>query len=133
MLKIDRENRALEPTLTQTLIEAGLRERGDLQVLIQNNSRVFFDEIGLPDAVLLGTEIEPSSDMVGDRIDLLALDKDGTVIVIELKRGSDKLHLLQGISYAAMISKWKPDQFSELLKNRDLELDDGAKINSAQI
>jgi hypothetical protein len=127
----------LEPTLSQTLIEAGLRERTDLQDLIERNSKVFFDEIGLGNAVLLGTEVKPAGDMVGDRIDLLALDEDGTIIVIELKRGSNKLHLLQGISYAAMIAKWQPDQFRELLpENRYQELqqslDDGARINGAQ-
>jgi hypothetical protein len=137
MLKIDRENRALEPTLTQTLMEAGLKEREDLQDLIQRNSKAFFDEIGLGNAVLLGTEVKPASNMVQDRIDLLALDEDGTIIVIELKRGSNKLHLLQGISYAAMIAKWQPDQFFELLpENRHLELqhflDDGAKLNGEQ-
>jgi hypothetical protein len=135
MLKIDRENRALEPILAQTLKEAGIEERADLQDLIENNSKAFFDEIDLENAVLLGTEVKPS-DRVGDRIDLLALADDGTVIVIELKRGSEKLHLLQGISYAAMIAKWQPDQFVELNQklnqNRELELEDGAKINSAQ-
>jgi hypothetical protein len=133
MLKIDLDNRALEPTLTQTLIEAGIKERPDLQGLIERNSKVFFDEIGLGDAVFLGAEVKPANDMVGDRIDLLAYNnKDGTIIVIELKRGSNKLHLLQGISYAAMIAKWQPDQFRKLNQNRDLELDEGIKINSAQ-
>jgi hypothetical protein len=137
MLRIDRENRALEPTLTQTLIEAGLKERGDLQELIERNSKAFFDEIGLENAVLLGTEIKPASDMVGDRIDVLAADQDGTIIVIELKRGGNKLLLLQGISYAAMIAKWQPDQFCERLREdryRELQqsLDEGARINGAQ-
>src|SRR5260370_11560342 len=137
MLKINRENRALEPIPNQTLTGAGLKEREDLQDLIERNSKVFFDEIGLGNAVLLGKEVKPASDMVGDRIDLLALDEDCTIIVIELKRRSKKLHPPQGISYAAMISKWQPDQFRELLpENRYLELqrslDDGAMINGAQ-
>lgn len=131
MLKINRENRALEPIPNKSLTEAGIKERADLQGLIQNNSKAFFDEIDLQNAVLLGAEVKPSG-IVGDRIDLLALADDGTVIVIELKRGSDKLHLLQGISYAAMISKWTTEQFVELNLNRELELDEGAKINSAQ-
>lgn len=131
MLKIDRGNRVLEPILSQSLTQAGLKERADLQDLIKRNPRAFFDDIGLVNAELLDQEVKPS-DLVGDRIDLLAHDKDGTVIVIELKRGSEKLHLLQGISYAAMIAKWEPTQFRELNQNRDLDLDDGAKINSAQ-
>jgi hypothetical protein len=132
MLKIDRENRAFEQILNKTLKEAGLKERADLQDWIAGDPKAFFDEIGLGNAVLLGKELKPSGDLVGDRIDLLALDKDGAVIVIELKRGTNKLLLLQGISYAAMIAKWKPEQFRELNQNRDPELEDGAMINSKQ-
>jgi hypothetical protein len=133
MLKIDRDSRGLEPIPSQTLAEAGLKERWDVQDLIARNSKVFFDEIGLQDTILLGTEVKPAPEMVGDRIDLLALDEGGTAIVIELKRGAgNKLHLLQAISYAAMISKWQPDQFRGYLENRDLDLDDGAKLNSEQ-
>jgi hypothetical protein len=133
MLKIDRENRALELILPQMLIEAGLKEREDLQDLIERNPKVFFDEIGLGKAVLLGTEVQPARHMVGDRIDLLALDKDGAVIIIELKRGrGNKLHLLQAMSYAAMISKWQGDEFRALLKNGSPDLDDAAQINSYQ-
>jgi hypothetical protein len=114
MLKIDRQSRTLEPTLSQTLIQAGLKERQDLQDLIERNYRVFFDEIGLSNALLLGTEVKPAGEFVGDRIDVLAIDEDGTIIVIELKRGSNKLQLLQAITYASMIAKWQPDQFSNL-------------------
>jgi len=131
MLKIDLKNRVLEPTLDQTLKQAGLKETADLQDLIKRNSKVFFDEIGLDNAILLGTEIKPANDMVGDRIDLLAVDRDGTITVIELKRGSHKLQLLQGISYAAMIASWQPDKFEPLIQNRD-DLDEGAKLNSTQ-
>jgi hypothetical protein len=132
MLKIDLTNRILEPTLDQTLKDAGLKETADLQELIKRNSKVFFDEIGLDDAVLLGAEVKPAPDMVKDRIDLLAVDKNGMVIVIELKRGSNKLHLLQAISYAAMIADWEEVQFKELVPTHELDLAEGAKTNSSQ-
>jgi hypothetical protein len=41
------------------------------------------------------------------------VDKEGVVTVFELKRGKDKLQLLQAITYAAMISKWSAEQFFE--------------------
>jgi hypothetical protein len=137
VLKIDLKNRTLEPILSQTLIKAGIKEKADLQGLIESSPKAFFDEIGFENAILLGTEVKPAPNMVGDRIDLLALDDDGTVIVIELKRGNNKLHLLQGITYAAMIAKWQPEQLRELIPEERrqemlLSLEDGARINGAQ-
>jgi hypothetical protein len=80
---------------------------------------------------------------VGDRIDLLALGRDGEVIVIELKHGNDKLQLLQAISYAGMIAKWKPEELLTLAKTtlgidkansiiNDWLADDSVAVNSTQ-
>lgn len=69
---------------------------------------------------LLGKEVEPSKN-VQDRIDLLAIDKEGTGVVVELKRGNHKLHMMQAISYAGMISQWTSDNFTQLLDDERLE------------
>ena len=86
----------------QTVCECGM-------VVCENNSIEAFCEELHQDLIIIGKEVPPST-TVADRIDILAVDKSGTTVVIELKRGSDKLQLLQAIGYAAMISKWTPDE-----------------------
>ena len=121
---------------TPTLAESSITERYDLQECIANSPSEFFAEMG-EDLFLIGTEILPSKD-VQDRIDLLTIDREGKVVVIELKRGSNKLQMLQAISYAGMISDWSPEEILERLDEQQQEnletfLDcDTDQINSAQ-
>jgi hypothetical protein len=89
----------------KAITDAGFREREDLQRMIRQTPEAFFDEMG-EKLLLLGEEIKPA-EFVADRIDLLAIDENGATVVIELKRSSHKLQLLQALGYAAMISKWE--------------------------
>jgi hypothetical protein len=111
MLKIDRDKKALESVQRIKLADAGLTERYNLQRMIRTSPETFFKEIG-ERLLLIAEEVMPST-LVGDRIDLLAVDEKGRAAVIELKRGSDRLQLLQALSYAAMLSSWESDFFRE--------------------
>ena len=115
MLKINRSNQSFSVLASPSLAEVSITERYDLQEYISNSPNAFFEEIG-QELFLVGKEIEPSTN-VQDRIDLLALDKEGTCVVVELKRGKHKLQMLQAISYAGMISQWKPEDFLHALDN----------------
>ena len=75
MLKIDRKKQTLSRLGNQSLGKADITERYDLQEFISNSPQEFFGEPG-EDLFLIGKEIEPST-RVQDRIDLLALDRDG--------------------------------------------------------
>jgi len=80
--------------------------------MIKNSADAFFHEMG-EHLLLLGEEVRPSS-LVDDRIDLLAVDPHGVVVVIELKRGRDKLQLLQALGYAATVAKWERHRLIDL-------------------
>lgn len=119
MLKIDRTNQNFSLLDRPSLAECSITERYDLQEFIANSPEAFFNEIG-EELFLLGKELVPSKN-VQDRIDLLAIDKEGVCVVIELKRGNHKLQMMQAISYAGMISHWHAEDFLELLDQNQRE------------
>jgi len=109
MLRIDRKARILQALTQRSLPDAGLLERSDLQAMIKASPDAFFAELG-EHLLIVGDEIRPD-DFVDDRIDLLAIDERGAAVVIELKRGSHKLQLLQAVAYAGMVAKWDKLRF----------------------
>jgi hypothetical protein len=96
------------------LFDVGLKERQHLQEWILAN----------PDVLGSKTEIIASEydrfqtaggDPVHDRLDILAIDEDGRIVVVELKRGTapHTVHM-QAINYAAMVSRFTPDDIADL-------------------
>lgn len=111
MLRLDKIGKSLHRLQPKKLADAGFLERTHVQQMIRQNAGDFFAELG-ETLLLIGEEIEPT-DFVADRIDLLAIDTEGGVVVIELKRGNNKLQLLQALGYAGMIAKWPAEKFLE--------------------
>jgi len=102
-----------------------LLERVNLQEAIVNSWEAFTKEISSPDLYLIGQEVIPD-DRVNDRIDILAFDpNDNILVVFELKRDKNKLQLLQGITYAAMLASWDSDRLiAEARKQKSPDLED---------
>jgi hypothetical protein len=119
MLKIERDKKAFVTLAAMPLADAAIRERCDLQEYICNSPDAFFAEIG-QNLFLIEKEVIPSN-TVQDRIDLLAVDQEGRAVIIELKRGSNKLHLLQAISYAGMVAHWEANEFLRRLDEKKRE------------
>jgi len=94
--------------------ESDMKERPDLQQLIFRNAEEFFQIECGENLFILAQEVAPS-DSVADRIDLLAVDNRGKLVIIELKRGRDRLQLLQALSYAAMVADL---EWSQLIKDK---------------
>lgn len=95
----------LEALSTTTFKDEGLLERQDLQ-------RVLRDQIQVIDRDLMVLAEEFGDwDASQRRIDLLAIDRDGILVVLELKRTQRGGHMdLQAIRYAAMVSRMTFDQ-----------------------
>jgi hypothetical protein len=124
MLRIDKNEKKLVRLTKSALAEAEHWER-HLQAMIFAEPDAFCEEIG-ESLWLIGQEVRPS-DAVSDRIDILAIDEDGSAVVMELKRGSHKLQLLQAVSYAGMVSRWTAERFIETLAVNYKESNDDAR------
>lgn len=100
-----------------SLIKEGRTEFYDLEKWIQSNPEILGEDI-----TIIGRQVNTSSGPV----DLLGIDKNGNIVVIELKR--DKLPrevLAQAIDYAAAIAQWDIDEISEKIgKNLEEYLSD---------
>ena len=109
MLKYNLDENTFENVQETELRAEHIQERHDLQKAIASSWELFKNELGFPNAFLIGQEIRPDN-VTQDTLDLLAYDSnDSSLIVIELKRDKNKLQLLQALSYAAMVSRWDTD------------------------
>lgn len=86
-----------------TYAERGVKERADLQRLLKANIGVVAPP---PSDVLVISEEFGEWEDSKRRIDLLGIDRDASLVVIELKRDDEGGHMeLQAIRYAAMVSR----------------------------
>ena len=141
MLKLDAEAKKLSPVSSTTLKQANVLERADLQEAIIRSWDAFCGELGFEELFFVGSEVRPH-DSCANRVDILALSRDGTPVVFELKRHRDRLQLLQAISYAAMVAKWDVRRFRDELSGksdeqaeevRSLLEDEGFELRSPEI
>lgn len=96
---------ALEP-VTASMAQEGRREVEDLQQWIRSHPAILGKDL-----VLIGEQIPTKT----GRVDFLAIDRAGNLVVVELKR--DRLPrdvLAQAVDYASDIANWDADKVSEI-------------------
>ena len=103
------DDKELKAVATTTFQEQGLQERRDLQQLIINQPSALGSDL-----FIIAEEFENWSKSAR-RIDLLAIDGDGTLTVIELKRNEDPGPMdLQALRYAAMVANITLEQLTDV-------------------
>ena len=141
LFRIDPENRQSEAIEEVDFTRLGLRERRDIQEWVAANPGILGEDL-----LIVGKEFS-GFDRTDERLDLLALDPDGKVVVIELKRddtGAD-VHW-QAIKYASYFQHTKADAIIRMLADHQsvgepeaanrilqhLQADDLSALNHAQ-
>ena len=110
LFRINPENRESEKIAEVEFASLGFQERRDIQEWVAANPGILGEDL-----LIIGKEFS-GFDKVNDRLDLLAVDADGKLVVIELKRddsGADA-HW-QAIKYASYLQRASPDDVIRML------------------
>ncbi len=126
MFKVDKTDNRIHRIEEKSFSELGIRERENLQEWLEHNPEVFGEEI-----LIIQKEFDGFDD-TRERLDLLALDKQGNIIVIENKlddSGRDVTwQVLKYASYCSSLSKHQiKDIYQSYLDRNGIEED--AKAN----
>lgn len=106
MYKVDLENKKLIKVPKTSFSELNLSERFDIQEWIEETPEILGEEL-----LIIGKELVLPS---GKRLDLLAVDKQGALVVIELKRDdSGSAVEWQALKYVSNCSNFSQDEIYE--------------------
>ena len=125
---VDTANKILEPLGITPLKEQNLRERDDLQEWLVSHPEALGEEL-----LIIQKEFD-GFDGTGERLDLLALDTKGQLVLIENKRDdSGRDAVWQALKYASYVAPFTSDDIEDvftkyLIKNKPVyaDLDDHA-------
>lgn len=129
MFQVDRAANRLKQLDRTTFSEAGLREREHLQEWLATTPGALGEAIG--DELLIIQKEFDGFDGTRERLDLLALDKSGQLVVIENKLDDSGRDVVwQALKYAAYCSSLKKAEIITILQ-RYLDQGDGGDAASA--
>jgi hypothetical protein len=111
MYKLNKESKTLEEIHESTFENLDLKERKDIQEWICKEPRILGEEL-----LIIAKEFD-GFEGTKERLDLLALDKEGNLVVIENKRDdSGKEVNWQSIKYASYCSTLKKEDVISIYK-----------------
>ncbi len=118
MYKVDTDAKQIAKLLPKTFTELHLLERFDIQEWIAQSPEILGEDL-----LIIAKELELPSRI---RIDLLAIDRKGNLVIIELKRDSSGSDVeWQAIKYASYCSNFLPeDIFSHYAKYLESDSDE---------
>jgi len=121
MYKLNLTNNQLEEIQETTFFENDLKERQHIEEWIRKNPEVLGEDL-----LIIGHEYDKFE--VNERLDLLALDKEGNLVVIEVKRDTTGGNVdFQALKYASYCARLSPqdvlDIYSEYIRNYALQVD----------
>jgi len=122
MFRINKDQKTAEKIAARTFSELGITERYDLQEWIENNPTILGEEL-----LIIQKEFSGFSD-TQERLDLLAIDKSGNLVIIENKLDDSGREVIwQAMKYAAYCSTLTNKDirriYSEYGKGGDFEAD----------
>ncbi len=120
LYRINIDEKKLIKTKEVEFSSIGVKERYDIQEWVEGYPQILGEEL-----LIFGKELSFFSD-TRERPDLIAIDKAGNVVVIELKRDDSGSNLeWQAIKYASYLSKFSKDEvltyFAKYRNNTDEE------------
>ncbi len=112
MYKIDKDNNRILPLKKELFTDLGFEERKHLQEWIAKEPSMFGEDLLIIQKELSGF------DGTRERLDLLALDKEGNLVVIENKLDDSGRDVVwQALKYASYCSTLKKSKIIEIFQN----------------
>ena len=111
MFLVDSKNKTTEKIREISFKEVGLKERKDLQEWIANNPNMLGEDL-----LIIQKEFDGFND-TNERLDLLALDKEGNIVVIENKLDDSGRNVVwQSLKYAGYCSSLKKEDIRSIFQ-----------------
>lgn len=113
MYILDKSSKKLKEINKTTFSEQSLKERYDLQEWIDNNPKILWDALG--EEILIIQKEFSDFDKTKERLDLLAIDKNGNLVLIENKLDDSGRDVTwQALKYASYCSSFNKEQIIQI-------------------